>query len=526
MTGILVIALILTLLTRLAYLFTFQFKKVERDATCHLMLVKTIRNNTNRILPKYTQFVMDTNTYPQGFHKGAALTGIPLNILERYGGLVPIVSDVLLLALTIVVCQQNGLREPLWLLLYPGLRLLWGYEERAFHFNPRAWGNLLGNLYLVSAFMFIQTGNWIWLVSGLVGFLGFSCSSKFAWQAVVFITGLLSLSLLRWEYLAVFLGTLTLSALLCKGYNIKVLKGLIGHSYVYKVHDLATNWGIRNYYAHWVEVFHRIKLRKLIFLLFHLNPLAKMVTQFPIIIPFLVIWAQSGFHWTPWLAYAMTGIILVPVIATEALKFLGEPERYLEFSIIPIFACLVRYPVSEHPWVFIIALGLGLFSMKLQLDLKREEAEGKVQIEEAYNKFRQYLSVLPDSTILTIPMRSSMRFALEIPEKHCYVAPFLNVDLKYSDDYRELYPEYTGFPSNKLQPLIEKYKIDYIVLQKVSLGTLDKLRNREPYYRFDQLDIDYEDENFIIFKPTQRIHHTEPHTYCNIPEAIDNAYST
>lgn len=521
MTGILVIALLITFMTRLAYLSAFQFKKVERDATCHLMLVKTIRNNGNRILPRYTQFVMDTNTYPQGFHKGAALSGIPLNTLEYYGGLVPIISDTLLLGLTIFVCQQNGMREPLWLLLYPVLRLLWGYEERAFHFNPRAWGNLLGNLYLASTFMFVQNGYWGWLVISLIGFIGFSCSSKFAWQAVVFITALLSLLLMRWEYLAVFLGTFALSALLCKGYNIKVLKGLIEHSYVYKVHDMATNWGLRNYYVHWVEVFHRLKLRKLIFLLFHLNPLAKMVTHFPIIIPFLVIWTQSGFHWTPWVAYVMAGLVLVPVIATEMLKFLGEPERYLEFSIIPMFAFLVHYPVPEHPWIFAIALGLGLFSMKLQLDLKHEEGEGKLQSEDTYNNFKRYLTALPDSTILTIPFRTSMRFALEVPEKHRYVAPFLNVDLKFANDYRELYPDYTGFPSNNLQPLIEKYKIDYIVLQKASLTTLDKLRNHESYYCFEPFDINYEDDGFIIYKliPTYL-------NNCNILETIDNAYST
>jgi hypothetical protein len=503
-------AFLLTLVSRLAYLRGFSFNLIDKDVSCHLYLVRSIRENQGCIRKTYTQFLLDDNTYPQAFHKWVALAGFSLPFLERWGGVIPIVFDCLLLLFIAWVLQLNHAAHFGWLLLFPLIRLLWAVEDRAFLFNPRAFGDFWANVYLGSAFMAAETHQWPWLILASVSFLVFSTSSKFAWQAVVFFTLLLSLVLWRPDLWVVFGLSLLISAILSGGYNLKVLKGLIIHSYVYKTVVMKVSWGFKNYYRSWLEVFHRTNSRRLLFHFFHHNPLAKMVTQYPIIIPFLVIVVQQGFPFSSWVLYALTGPLLVFIIALEPLKFLGEPERYLEFSILPIFVTLSQYPVKEH-WVgFSLAVCMGLISVWLQIILKREEKPKLVK--EDYARFLDALRELPDSVILTIPHRTSMRLAFDVPEKHRYAATFLNVGLgRFYEGYKALYPDYTGYPANNLAKLISHYNVNYVVLNKNSLYFLNKITKGQPYYEFSQFSTVFDSPNYTIFKPLPRLTEMQEH---------------
>ena len=61
------------------------------------------------------------------------------------------------------------------------LRSLWGNEGRASHFNERAFGVLLGSVYILSSVIIYDGGgNLLWLVPAVLGLTVAGISSKFA----------------------------------------------------------------------------------------------------------------------------------------------------------------------------------------------------------------------------------------------------------------------------------------------------------------------------------------------------------
>ncbi len=499
---IILLSVVLTFLSRFAYYLTFPFKNLDTDAVNHLLLVKAIRANHGRIPERIPKYLLDTNDYPNGFHRVIALLPFSIESLEKYGGLVPIIMDTAFAGLIGLYILLSGGKEHLWLLLFPFIRLLWGYEVRAFLFGERAFGVFFGNIYMASALLFLQTHNPLWALAALFGFVGFSTTSQFTWQAVTFFTILLDVLLLKFDFISVYLVCFALAALITKGYSIKVLMGLIRHSYFYKTHILKTNWGIKHFYGDWVTVFKRLRATNLVNLLYE-NSLAKWVTNYPISIPFLWIWAQTGFQWNALVVYSLCGLILLPIIATETFKFWGEPERYLEYCILPTLLYLSFFPVSHHAFLYTVALLVGVSAVLFQLNLKRKFSKKEVELENDFDALETLLRELPDSVILPIPLRVAYRPGYTL-EKHRYVGNFINIGAgPYYKELVELLPDHMGFPSKDLNSVIEKYKVDYLILHKKYYGILDKKKLKgEPYYDFSSYTLTHDSGFFQCYKVT------------------------
>ncbi|MEB3286046.1 MAG: hypothetical protein VKJ04_00940 [Vampirovibrionales bacterium] len=496
----LAVAILLTLAIRLSFLLRYPTAYLTGDAVVHLLYIKMIRNNQGKIPDKDDLFNLDHPGYPHGYHKLLALTGLPLETIARQGKFLPTVFDTLLLIFIGIILITYGGGHTEWLLLFPLLRIFWGNEGRAFHFNERAYGVLFCNIFLASMFISVQFHSWPWLLPALLGFTVFSTSSKFSWQAAILYTVILSILTLNPVYLLVFVAVFAVSAILTLGYNIKVLKELIRNLYVYKTFLAKKYLNLGQSYA---KLWKGLKPGKRFIAyrqLFFKNSLLKLVSDFAIVVPFLSVWYVSDFHLTPWHMYALTGIILLPLIATEALKFIGEPERYLEFCVFPIFFILSFYSGLQHWPALLIGVMIGTAGILHQFDIKNRQSGEHLERENGYADLEAFLRGQKPGLILTVDIRLAFRLAYKLTG-HRYVGVCRNFGsgekLKH---YMGLFPDYFPYPGNCLSKYIEEFGINYLVVDKIALLKINKATNYE-YYNFSNLAILYDSESFSVYTP-------------------------
>lgn len=495
------LALLLVIASRVAYRAAFPFHAGVKDVNTHLLFVREIREHGYRIPRRIVRFLLDDNDYPQGFHWLMALSRIPLPLLERYGGHLSLAFDTAQLLIAAALIAMAGGHEYAWLLLFPLLRQFWFFEERAFLFGARAFGVLAGNVYLLGAFFAVQTGDWPWLILALAGFVGFATSSQFGWQAVTFFTLLLSALTLRWEYAAMFAACLAVATLITRGYAWTVMQGWLRHSWFYKTHMLKTNWGLPHYYRDWRDCFRRFRWSRFEHLLFQ-NPLAKWATNFPLSLPFFAVWASQGFALTPLAVYCLCGFILIPIIATEALKSLGEPDRYLDYATIPVLLYLSHASLGEYWPGFVAAVLVGLWAVWFQVRLKQREVAREGDRDEGQQALLAWAATLAPSTLLTIPLRTSFFLGYSL-DQHRYVTFLANVG--QGERYQalaDLCPDYMGYPGRDLAGYVARYGVDVIIADRHYLHLLETKIGAPDYYDFSAFTPVYETPQVIAYAPT------------------------
>lgn len=483
------VALILTVCYRLFLIARYKPEHPDRDEIAHLILIKGIHENQGRIPERYGRFVMNENSYPCGLHRMAALIR-PAAFWERYGCYVPLVFNSLLLLWIAFLCYQAGGGEGsyAWLLLFPLIRICWD-KNPALYFGERAHGVFWGNVFLGSNYMLVTTGNPWWLLPSVAGSAIAASSSKFTNQAMAFFSALLSLLTLNPFYLLSYLLHIGLAVLLTRGYVVHVLRSQIAYSVFYQKHR-AGRYLFTNHYRQLLNLFHP---KKAIHVLFN-NPILMLVSACPVLLAFLWVWPVEGWPYTDLAAYILCGLILCLLIATESLKFLGQPERYLEFAILPAALFLSGFPVTQHPWPFVATILLGIGSVIYHLVThRRKKGQAYDREYESYRDLAGFLETQPEGLILPIPIKISNYLAYAW-DRHRYLAPGMHqFDPAYVPD---LYP----YPGNRLSDYTAQYNVDYILLLKRSLTKINRFSGGE-YYDFSPFEAIYENDSFTVYRP-------------------------
>ena len=120
------------------------------DSMGNLKYVKEYYRTNGSPMDVTGQYILDEADYPNGFHKIFYYLKISIPWLEKFGGLIPIFCDSLLLLLITLAIYAFGGEQYEWLLAFPFLRTFYGNVGRANHFSERAYGGLWGNAYLFS----------------------------------------------------------------------------------------------------------------------------------------------------------------------------------------------------------------------------------------------------------------------------------------------------------------------------------------------------------------------------------------
>lgn len=496
-TVYLMLAFGLTLGLRLYMYRKFKKRNPEGDEISHLLMLKSIIQNEGKIPRILSRFLLNYNDYPNGFHKLISRFPLKLAFWEKYGGLLPIASDLFLLIWISVFINRIGGLEFGWLILYPFIRLLWSREARSNDFGERAFGVLTGNLYLGTLYLCLQQGVWAWLPLGLVGFFLSMTSSKFSIQAIAFFSITLSIATQNPAYVILGITAFLLTNLITGNYAYKVLRGQILYSRHYYRHRMKRTL-LRNFYHDFIRAFERFKLSRFKFLFFE-NPIFMLLSNCPVNLAFLYLWGTQGFAQSPLAAFAFCGTMLCLLTSTQKLKFLGQPERYLEFSLLPMFAYLSQFTLPTHRLIFGLSLLVGLVAVFYQVNVKLKQRPDYLAHRKSYTRLRKYLAQRSDAVVMTIPLKCS-NYLTYMLEKHRYVACFTHCQDEQSYlEYESLIPDFYPYPGQDLQHYIRQYGIEMIIYLKASSPYLAKVYPGKLYYQLDQYPVLFENEDFVVY---------------------------
>ncbi len=471
--GIVVSALLLTFLSRcaLTYMHHRGSRLTDGDAVAHLQYVRRLWETKGASVSLKHRYLLDSNDYPTGFHRILYWLRIPTEWLERFGGFLPTIFDLCLLGVIAVAVEMWGGPHHGWLLAFPLLRMWIANVGRASHFSERAFGVLMGNLYLFFLFAYLVESNPWYLIAALAPFFVLSASSKFAWQGTLGISLAFSLLALDPRPILITVAIAMLSFITTRGASWRVLKGLIRHSMWYRSYLAPRYQGVQDRYKQLAEFMRAPSLKSGVLLLLN-NSLLKIISDNPLhlLLPFL--FSGDLFSW-----WALSGILLCVVIATPPLSFLGEPERYLEFTALPTFVLASRHPLFSWQGAVIMALLGVLYALHWYLVMRQNKDHNRK--EDDLILLAKAIKTINDQTLLSIPLRTSFFMGLQ-NKTNRFVTLFANIgEGEMGERYERLMRDRYPFPGPNLSEIISEYQVDYLVVDEDSLSALP-----QNYYEF------------------------------------------
>ncbi|MBT0584938.1 hypothetical protein [Alteromonas oceanisediminis] len=485
---------------RSATFFYEKSKISERygDDLAHLSFVKELKRTDGQSSDLSWLYPLGKFDYPTGFHRFVYASKLSMNFVEQYGGLIPTIVDIIFVAVAgCVLFLLNGHVTP-WIIALPLCRLFYGHDGRSIHFSERAWGILFGSCYLLLNVYLIQfDGNFLAHAISVGLFIVFSCSSKFAWQATFLVSLLMALFTGKLAYLSYFLLHCIGAIALTKGYSLRVLAGLIRHSYFYKTYLATRHPTVKDHYAELADIVAR---KKPVSTVFH-NSLCRILLDNPFNL--VVLYAATQSDLNIWLQFSLIGCVLTSLIGTKWLGFLGEPERYLDFCIIPSLIVVSSFG-SELPiglaglmlitFIVVFIKHLGEFRERCRVQNKKQQNVALIQT---------WFSNVRDKTILTIPFRYGIYagYDMEPSMNNRILTLHTNIgDNQQTERYKRLLGPRYPFPHNNIDELIIEFSIDLILVDKAAVAFLHK-EIPDYYQRFNRFIVIEESKQFMLVAP-------------------------
>lgn len=466
------------------------------DAIVHLGFIKEYYKNRGKPVDPSYMYILDKADYPNGFHKIFYYLGVPIEKIERFGAYAPMFFDLFYLSLIAVAIKFFGGEAYEWLLFFPFLRVFWGNEGRAAHFSERAYGVLWGNIYLFCVVAGYLTSEPLWIIGAVLSFSVTGISSKFAWQSTAIFSIALSLFTLNFYFVFVFCVAVIVSIFLTKGYSLHVLRGVIRHSNFYREHLSPRNPALRNNYAEILDF--SVGIKRYIYTFFTNSPL-RIILDIPLSVAaaFFIFLGTSVSLFEIWF---IAGCLIVLLISTKWLKFLGEPERYIEFFVLPTFVILSFFPILEFPMITLLCLFIATvvvlyhvaFIIFMEIRSNKKDEQNHLLL------LSDFFKDIKDAVIITIPLRISYFLGYR-NDGNRFVAVFSNVgEGKNNQEYRWLLKDRYPFVRGDLDELSRKYNLDYIVVHKSSVEFMNKTYEGG-YYDLSPYKAVYENDSYAVY---------------------------
>lgn len=485
------------------------------DATVHKMIVEKTRSNRHRIPKKFPQFLLDSGfDYPAFFHK--LVSYLPERLLPyiyRYNN---VLWDLVQLSLiywggSYLLSLSAGPASPVVGAFLASLLMaftpLYLDSMPRLMFGERAFGDACGASALFLLFLFVETGQGWALPGAWILIAVTAASSKFGLQAIVLCSLVASAFLARPIILLVAVSGILLSFFLSGGYTFQVLRGTIRHALFYKTHYLKVYKGLWNppFHRETMGIFRdllRRDIRSAVIAAFNLrSPLGKAILYFPWI-P-LALWGLMAARppMSPFFWFGMSGFVVCLLISVPALRFLGEPERYILYTAPFMFWWVADGSIrsgSATRWSWITGsaiLYLGFeYSVWRKITKARRAEEGQ---EREGKPLVDFLKGCPGSRILAIPLR--IGFPILRGAAVSAIQPFVNAPKgRKWQEYKELIPVEYPFPDADLDPWIRRYEVDLVVVSKADLKLYQEA-HPEKNYNFSNYPLVFDSGAFSIY---------------------------
>lgn len=453
---------------------------ISSDAFYHLLAADRIRENGYRLPERLRGLCFPgPYDYPPLFHVLLAL--FPQRWVRFVEQSVSAALDALYVTGAYVsflwLLRVDGVPSPelpafavaLLMSLSPAL-LYSGRGPRAYNANPRIFSELLFGA------MMVLTARW-YLVGDAWGFAGAVVSgaalllaSKFGAQVVLVVFPLLALGLAAPSILLIPALAFVAAMVPWRGHYWAVLKGHVGHLLLFG--SLGSRPGApmarRSEWTEFVRVLLSPHKPGSWYRLLCLNSVSSLLIRNPQL-P-LVLWIAE----TRWsgpaelflVVWIYATLIAFFIISLRPLLFLGEPERYVSYSVIAQFGLLAlgfRY-VPQTALVVLVCLMLGASALYqlvfVRLNYKNEASRRNgAQLKEFFQQLTPIRRILP---IAEGP------YNLAYISGHEVFYPCGNFQVWYTpvDEYLRIYSDFLRPRDEVLVETLRRYQLDTILVNK------------------------------------------------------------
>ncbi|MFH1670498.1 MAG: hypothetical protein ABIA92_02835, partial [Patescibacteria group bacterium] len=298
--------------------------------------------------------------------------------------------------------------------------------------------------------------------------------SKFAYQATIFLSVLLSIALLTPFFVLHWLSHFMIVSVLTRGYAVTVFSGSVRYLTFY--HKVLT---------HIFEHYTRPIFRDLVRLPFRIfrkpwrcteevwfrNPITLLVSGLPLNLAVLAMIIAEP-TWDVWIIMWIIGIILVVFISLPTLRFLGEPERYMEHTIIALVVLLSRASFNTYSLLFAAVFILTIWGMIYTVRWRQlRYSERFAEVNHAEEEVSEFLveeskKFVGRRVLLWTYVRASIRLVLDT-DSYQVVGYLSGVEPKDWHRVKELFPQTHEAVNPDLEKITKEYSVDHIVIDKV-----------------------------------------------------------
>ena len=399
-------------------------------------------------------------------------------------------------------------------LLFGTSPILFPYTSRLKSFGGRTFGNLMNIIFFGSLGICMISNNYFFIAGSVCSGILVLLSSQFGMQVMVFFSIALSIC---------YLSAIPISALVLVFIFAFILPFLgVKDIIEFKINHYM--WYLRSYKLG-TTASDRNRLKDLFLYPIYLFTEPKKFFQLtfkrlsPIIAAFslpslviLIFWFFTDYSKfisflnndiIKFLFYfSLSSIIIFVLISIKWFSFLGEAERYFEYSTGAIILLFVIFSMQYGYYnllYFMLIIHLILifinFIASLQQTIKKA-----IKIEEDINliKLVDFLNSINDGRILSIPTKLNFRLGYLSNENLKFYYHFIDEDKidgfkRMQNDeiiYNYVKPDFDYF--------INTYKINTIVAEKSALRKTEK--QYKINYIFSSLNLVFENKEFLVYK--------------------------
>jgi hypothetical protein len=472
----------------LLFIFFKNNKSVGSDHFFHFKLSNEIRENEGELITHFKHLVIPTPIYyPQLYHKLLSLfskkfvteKGHLLNYFFNSLLVIGIASSIFLFKKELHITNTNIYKILFIFVTTPFFYVFWNAKNMGL--SGRSFGLFLGQIYLLSLLYFIHTNNYFIII--LLSFI--SCiawfGSNFAFQAILFISILFSFFYLNQSFyilLPVVIGFaiwFILNPKVAKIYYLELIRLKIMF-FNYLIFTMSLNnrpsiWG------DFITGFHKkykTDSKKNLLIYIYTNSIISALLGYPIVfilIYYIAINANNLVSFQKILTSLFLSGFLVFIFTTfRKTRFLGEPERYLEF-ILP--ACvLLSLTLKNINLNIIIVINLILLLLNYFIILNKKgntTNDTKNNISAFINKINieqqnQEIKILSNNETIS-------RYLMEydnIKLFFAYISKPETLGVPFNDIYQKFGDEYQPKALNRFYKCIN---FDYLIINSNNLDT-------------------------------------------------------
>ncbi|MCL4491206.1 MAG: hypothetical protein M1510_04750 [Nitrospirae bacterium] len=490
------------------------------DTYYHFGAAEEIRRNSFRIPKKLRQYLMNSPyDYPPLFHY--VLSVFKRSTRERIERSISAFIDSLHIIAVYMFTyyffmniypvdhyRQYSLWTTFLYLSSPALLSI-STGPRAYQATPRVLGELLAGITFMAGFLYHFEKDIVWGVLSVLSAAATLLTSKFSGQVILFFSIILSVFLKSAFFFLLPIFSLVTAVALTGGYYMKVLKGHVGHLYIFKKVTMRKYLNIRNknrlidiislprdLFYNYKRAFNTLFFNNTFLIVAIRNPqLALLVPIYIVLIPHFLVDEPRYFF----VAWILASLICFFITSLKPFQFLGEGDRYLEYSVLPQMVLFTTFVMPSPNKSVLIWVLLGyhfiLYALNVLIFSKIYRKNSKLQQnkEEVFNFLKGNagkIRLLPIGMIYELAYKTGCGILF----------PSGNFAINYisEKEYDALYEVYS-IPNRNIRGLLNKYGLNAIFVGKNSLADIGQKYGIT--YDFSDFNIVFENDFYTVYMP-------------------------